>query len=125
MQGLVLKCAYGGDGGTRASADGCRGGAFCSSPGDAWCNGEPHRPDDLVSVLVPRGEYNEVILDADSVERRLPTAVDAFFYMKGTPPGRAARVRELFLKENGRVRERDFPLVKIDVRNRQQPFSDG
>ena len=122
--GVQLRCAYGGDGGTRASVDGCRNGAFCTSPGDAWCGGAPHPPNDLASILVPRGEYNEVIVDAASIEVALPRVVDAFFYMRGSAPERAARVREQFVAEH-HVSAKGFPLVRLDPRNRDAPFSDG
>ena len=39
--------------------------------------------------------------------------------------GRAGRVREQFLAESAGVTARAFPLVQIDLRNRDAPFSDG
>ena len=130
--GLFLRCAYASDGGTRASTDGCKNSDFCSNPMDAWCDGKPHRPEELGNILVPRGGYNEVIIDTQSVEEHLPKAVAAFFYMKGgglvasSRKKRVEAIREQFLGEYGNaVKSKSFPLVMIDLRNRNEPFSDG
>ena len=74
---------------------------------------------------MPRGQYNEVIIDTASVETHLPRVVEAFFYMKTGSPGSAARVREDFMKEFSSVHGTNFPLVMIDPKNRNEPFSDG
>ena len=42
---VLMRCAYGGDGGTRGSPDGCRKFDWCAegrlSAGDVWCSGKP------------------------------------------------------------------------------------
>lgn len=125
--GVQINCAYNSDGGSRDSADGCKGGNFCGDPSDLWCDGRPHRPSDLASVLSKPGSggYNEVILDVGYLDAHLPSAVDGFFYVKGQSKSAAQRARNTFLAENSRIRPADFPLIAIDPRNRERPFLSG
>jgi hypothetical protein len=66
-----------------------------------------------------------VIINSASIEEHLPAVVDAFFFMKGSSPRLAKSVRDRFLAENAGVRADDFPLVAINLRNREAPFLDG
>ena len=104
-----LLCAYGGDGGTKAGGSNGCGHAFCDpavGAHDGWCNGAPHRPQDLKNMLqwwVKHGSsYNEVIVDVAYYEERLPHSVAAILYDGPT--------HRQFLRTYG-VSAHDYPLV--------------
>ena len=65
--------------------------------------------------------YNELIFDPGNWQRALPRAIEAFFYVAGTPPSRAKSARDDFLRAF--PEEASTPLLKLDVKNRAAPFS--
>lgn len=133
-------CAYGGDGGTRKyPEDGC-GTQWCPKeryqvqginyPGEfawqtAWCDGLPHHPGRLWAVLhgaEGRAHVNEVVIDALAIETALPSAVDAFFFVKGgAGRARAEAAHQAFLREMN-LEPASFPLLAFDPANHQAPF---
>ena len=65
----------------------------------------------------------KVILDPSSIDAHLPRVVLAFFCMGGLACADKSRAYDRFLKEF-RKSQRDFPMVRINVRNREVPFED-
>ena len=109
-----ILCSYPGDGGTRHGGDDGCGidpndmGTYCD-PRDGerngWCNGLPHRPEDLDVMLrgwIVNGDYNEVVVDAAYHDEHLPASVEAIL------DDEDAHMR--FVKYYG-VSEKDHPLV--------------
>jgi hypothetical protein len=127
---VVVRCCYGGDGGTRGSPDGCKGFDWCPegrlAKGDVWCGGKPHRPTDLPALLtfrVPPSGYHEIIVDARSLEVHLPDTVLAFFYpSNGAGKNTAARAREAFLREYPEVQPDSLPLLRYNPALKEEPF---
>jgi hypothetical protein len=137
---IHVRCGKGGDSGGHC-------GGWCPStneignvdwyqyPGDG-CGGS-WRPQDFGIYLQrqaawqirnSRLQYNEIIIDGDEVTRRLPHSIEAFFYCKGHSGDRKSvmAVRDAFLQEYaGQISESDVPLVELNLRDWENPFSDG
>lgn len=129
-----LSCIYGGDGGSRKTADGC-GSSWCSIQRAAvsdgfWCDGLPHRPTQLATVLRgfathAQGSINEAIIDAAVIDANLPDIVEAFFYVN---PAGAAAVRTAqaaFLAAYPSLSLAAGtapPLLRLDPNDPKEPF---
>ena len=124
-----LNCIYGGDGGTRGKPENGCGSSFCDSSRsrhDAWCDGLPHYASHVGDVLahLQPGNYMEVIIDTKSIEETLPSAVEAFFYLRGSEMNYIQRARDAhkaFLTQYSLAAE-THPLLRLDVDDLEQPF---
>lgn len=131
VPGCVSLHAYYDDGGNRIR----------NWPG--WCGEEnpadphrgdqcPMRPDQLGQMVkaITAGHYNEVVVDADSFAKALPWSVEAFFFPVGGHGGSAAaaeaKAREAHTKflQHYQLTARDVPILRLDVTNFHEPFSD-
>ena len=92
---------------------------------DAWCDGKPHRPEELGNILVPRGGYNEVIIDTRSILSHLPDVILAFYYL-GDGGDANGWARDAFL-DHYQLGDDRAPLVRLDLYNgaSSRPFSFG
>ena len=128
---VTLNCMYGGDGGTRSKPeDGC-GHEFCEakrSAHDGWCDGKPHRTSQVADVLknMQQGNYNEVIINTKSIDDLLPSAVEAFFYVRSAsrrdPSVQRARdVHKSFLRQY-KLDAATHPLLRMDPQNLERPL---
>ena len=120
----ALLCAYGSDAGTKAGEDtgGCAP-PFCDPAiGNGWCDGAPHRPEDLDHMLrwwyYHGSTYNEVVIDAAPLSEQLPQSIEAIYCDR--------QVHAAFLSEY-MVSAADYPLVGFDagykdVANSTGPF---
>eukprot|EP00316_Scyphosphaera_apsteinii_P005605 CAMPEP_0119299558 /NCGR_PEP_ID=MMETSP1333-20130426/1632_1 /TAXON_ID=418940 /ORGANISM="Scyphosphaera apsteinii, Strain RCC1455" /LENGTH=260 /DNA_ID=CAMNT_0007301025 /DNA_START=268 /DNA_END=1050 /DNA_ORIENTATION=+ len=141
---LRLLCSYPEDGRTQGSP--CRWGKWCDPEhSGCWSEDCAYSSSDLKSMLQvyqrcpqqPNGPhnhnpmnnagYNEVVLDEKSWSENLPRTVAAFFFT--TSPSCQSRCREdarqvhrSFLDEY-RLTSMQVPLLLLDVKNWQAPFS--
>ena len=89
----------------------------------------PHPPSQLRRALTQTlpHDYNEIVVPAEIVRRRLPASVEAIFYLKQSKPGemRAARlVHEAFLAVYG-LSSAQVPLLELDLQSSgSAPFLD-
>tara|TARA_B110001452_G_scaffold239620_1_gene220747 strand:- start:50 stop:652 length:603 start_codon:yes stop_codon:yes gene_type:complete len=128
---VSLNCAYLGDSGSRGKSDGC-GRIFCDeqpADHDPWCGGMPYRPTKLMTMLEgfkakAGGSYNEIIITSSTIDEHLPGAVDAFFYVEGQD-GAAAKLAHRSFKEEFGAAAATVPLVRLNVHQWDQPFSQG
>lgn len=139
---VKIMCSYGGDGGSRGTSDGC-GTSFCPDGGgkyvtiDAWCDGKPHAS--LGAMLrghAVRGGYNELIIETADLERQLPEAIEAIFYVRGTHQETFAKsvfdnFHATYAAAWAERRASDRPLLKpvalleLNPTDWETPFSDG
>ena len=120
----MIKCVYGGDGGSRKEADGC-GENWCQTRNDAWCGGRPPKPWQPADVLRSQrpGTYNEVILDASYLDWHLPRIVEAVFYLAGDSGSfDAAKLARAAFVDKYSLDPEQFPLLSLDVQDVEQPF---
>ena len=127
---IGITCAYSNDGGSRGRSDGC-GTDWCPATRgatDGWCDGRPHAPANLKNALkgsLSRGGYNEVIIDSQHLQSKLPQAIAAFFFVRGQPKDTIVKAHRAFIAKYSTkgVTEATVPLVELDDKNWDAPFS--
>ena len=97
----------------------------CEEVGHDWaCSfGGANRLRDALRAQQARGSYrarnNEVVIGIRSIASRLPSVIEAFFYMPFAAEAQIARARDAhaaFLSEFGMSREEGPPLLALDLR---------
>jgi len=139
---MKVSCAYPADGGSESKS--CKPGETNCVPGcgKKWCQFDPAipnnmdtscawHPEELERVLTlqenANSKYNEVVVDAASWVDNLPGSIEAIFYVKGSNAEQQARqVHTDFLREfaDKSLSARGAPLLEMDPKNAETPFTD-
>lgn len=149
---IRLKCAYGDDGSTYRTNDGCYGqwcnprdpfrgssawGKPCGFGGSGQINAAWHGQDigKMLELWNKHSQpyrspqwysgYNELVYDSREWNDHLPTTVEAFFVIKGgrfDPNGLTVRSHRAFLRKY-QLSSDDVPLLSFDPYNWNAPFS--
>jgi len=139
---VTVSCAYPADGGSESKS--CKPGAEGCVPGcgDKWCHFDPTMPNNMdTSCAWPASElervlnlqqgansnYNEIVVPAKDVVDNLPNSILAIFYVKGSKAEDEARkVHADFLANFAEtsIAARNIPLVELDPKKPEAPFSD-
>lgn len=92
-----------------------------------YCQGRPFRPEHLGSMLNAHRStpyvYNELVFDPATWAANLPLAIEAFFYLSKTPPDTARAAQQDFARAFPDAAT--TPLVRLDLRNKEAPFSEA
>lgn len=80
----------------------------------------------LVHHLCARNADNEIIVDGDAWQASLPLPIEAFFYVdgNGNAAAQARSQQQSFVNAFG-VSEAEYPVVRMDLYNWLNPFSEG
>lgn len=149
MGAVRIHCAFPGDAGSRARVCDPPGATEECTPGctdewhpwcdgnhpDVWCDGNPWSPNEVETMLSayryrkpPWNTFNEFVIDSQYTDRRMPDAVEAFFYPMtdecetSSKCGKyVARIHKAFLREY-RLDEDKVPLLALRTDNWNEPF---
>ena len=116
-----VKCLYATDGGTFKTPDGCGQRNRCTARQWWMCNYPPAQLERMLHAHAAHNckGWNEVVVSKGDWMRALPQLLEAVFFVRGTPAGKARRAHAQIATH---FRLPLLPFLSFDPRNGSMPF---